>query len=328
MRQVSPFKVPASRRYITLYIFLSVLSIIFMILDSSADIQFAKLVGNVFLSPVQETLSLVQKGFSLSVENENLQLLATRLAIENVSLREAEEENKRLREIMDYTSGHERKMVVSMVIGRDGSCFDETVVINKGLNEGIRRNNAVVTPEGLVGYVRKAFPSTAAVQLITGKDSGVASLVIRSRVLGLLRYSEKDGFILDCMPLHCDISEGDEIITSGLGGIYPKGLKIGVVASIDIVKYELFKRVRIQPHVNFHHLEDLCVIVEASRKENDLIDNQKQLLIERVDTRCEENGDQGETAETSSPEREQREVIRRIREDARIWNPLAQTRTQ
>ena len=305
-----------------------------MILDSSPKIQLAKSVGNVLLAPVQELAGLIQKGFSLTAENENLKILATRLALENISLREAAVENRRLREIVGFLEEEKLEMVVAMVIGRRGQSKAETLVINKGLKDGFRKNATVITPSGLVGYVKEAFPSLSTVQLITGSDVSVAALDTRSRILGIIRHGGMSGFIFDYLPLHCDVAEGDEIITSGLGGIFPRGIRIGTVTSVKEVKYELFKRVMIAPAVNFHNIEDILVLAGSTEETDDLIDNQKQLLLERI---IQHEGENDSLADLPDAEADafhpddakqgvptlEDELIEKIGGDEEIWSPLA-----
>ena len=156
---------------------------------------------------------------------------------------------------------------MATVVGRDLGTWTSTIIINRGTADGITKEMPVVTPQGLVGNVVSVYTNAAKVQLILDARSAVGTLVQRpeSRVAAIVEGSSTTQLMPRMVNIarDADIIKGDKLITSGFGGIYPKGLLIGEV--VDIVNEEggLLKYAILKPAVDFDRLEEVFVIVNS-----------------------------------------------------------------
>lgn len=202
-------------------------------------------------------------------ENQKLHQKVVELSLRNYWLNEEHMENQRLRELLDFKSQLEQKVVPADVVAAEPNRRQFSVLINKGYQEGIKRNMPVVNMHGLVGKIVDVSPHNSVVQLMLDPSFRASALDQRSRVLGIIK--SKAGFVLrlDNVPLPEDVKVGDQIISSGLGGIFPPGIKIGVVTSVESEEtfskedysFGIFKIIQIDPSVDFSSLEELFVLV-------------------------------------------------------------------
>jgi rod shape-determining protein MreC len=143
------------------------------------------------------------------------------------------------------------------------------IVINRGTSDGVKPEMAVITHQGLVGSVVEASPNSAKVELLLDPRSSIGTLVQRpeSRVAGIIQGDPSNPMVprMVNIPRNADIVEGDTIVTSGFGGIYPKGIIVGRVNQIENDGGGLLKYAVLEPAVDFQKLEDVAVIT-ASRE--------------------------------------------------------------
>ncbi len=188
----------------------------------------------------------------------------------NLQANEALAENERLRTMIGYQhSARQFDLVAARVIGRESETWSSMIVIDRGTLNGIQNDMPVVTPQGLVGRVVEAGPNSSKVQLILDPRSSVGTIVQRaeSRVTGIVQ-GDMDNPTMPQMvniPKNADVVEGDVIVTSGFGGIYPKGIIVGLVSSLKNDDGGLLKIGVLESAVDFQKLEDVMVIT-ASRE--------------------------------------------------------------
>lgn len=199
-----------------------------------------------------------------SLEKENSDLKA-----HTVDYDEVVAENNRLRALLDFKNSHSQyKLVAGSVISRDYGTWSNTLIIDVGTADGVDKDMPVVTPSGVVGFISDVYPHSARVQLMTDPRTSIGAIVQRteSRVSSVVRGNgnvpTEPQFVN--IAKDADILEGDKLITSGFGSIYPKGLYIGTIVSIhqndnDFVKYAV-----IRPSVDFSNLEEVFVILKAA----------------------------------------------------------------
>jgi len=202
---------------------------------------------------------------TLRSRNQQLQTQTDTLIIDNLRLKEVESENERLRELLRFrqlnpTYDFRGGQVIARVISGGTSNYLSTLAIDLGAEHGIEPGMPVVTERGLVGRIYKVGPSSSTVLLITDPSSGVQALVKRNRAVGVVTGQAGAQPVMDFIPQDADISVGDEIITSGLGGNFPKNLVIGQVVSVHQRDYDMFQQATIRPTVNFDRLEFVLVI--------------------------------------------------------------------
>ena len=203
-------------------------------------------------------------------ENERLKREVEELRKENLEASEYAAENERLRALLGYKEAKTQfDLLPARVIARENATWSSMIVINRGSNEGVTDLMPVVTDKGLVGHVIEAGPVSSKVRLILDPRSSVGTLVQRpeSRVMGIVEGDINNAVSprMVNIPLVADVVEGDMIITSGFGGVYPKGIMVGKVAGLKNAPGGLLKYAVIDTSVDFQRLEEVLVII-ASRE--------------------------------------------------------------
>jgi len=208
---------------------------------------------------ISDIISVYRDNQVLKAQNEEL-----RANINQTT--ETEAENTRLRVLLDYKKAAPQfGFVVATVVGRDASTWSNVIIINRGTANGLVKDMPVVTPQGLVGNVVEVYANSAKVQLILDPRSAVGSLVQRteSRVTAIVEGNGAKPSTPRMVNLarDADVISGDVVITSGLGGIYPKGLVVGEVVDVVDEAGGLLKYAALKPAVDFNRLEEVMVIV-------------------------------------------------------------------
>jgi rod shape-determining protein MreC len=174
--------------------------------------------------------------------------------------KEIEQENARLRALLNFKKASLPRLIAAGIIARDSSNFSDTIVISQGRKSKINPDTVVVAEAGLVGRVYESSSSMSRIMLITDPNSRVSAVVSRSRQIGVVYGTSSNLCELRYLPLASDILAGDEIVTSGFSDIYPKGILIGKVVKIVREPRGLSLLAVVAPAVNFTSLEEvLCI---------------------------------------------------------------------
>ena len=168
----------------------------------------------------------------------------------------------RLRDQLLFASKKLTEKIFAEIIGESADNNHDISLINRGSNQLVQRNYIVLRKEGLVGRIQSVSPFQSSVQLITDHRSRVSALIQRNRIRGLI-YGTHKGLEMRQINKHANIKIGDRVISSGLGGLYPKGLLIGWVKEIRRQKHELFKTAILDSAVDFNQIEEVFVIVPS-----------------------------------------------------------------
>jgi rod shape-determining protein MreC len=211
------------------------------------------------------TVASIGKGYIFLIgtqqENERLRSENERLRLENGIMNELLQENERLRDALAFKRTSPPSAVMAEVIGRRSSPVSSTITLNKGADQGIRKDMAVITAQGVVGKVQAVLSGTAKVLLLTDPGSTIAVRVMRNREEGLL-----EGKLVNCslkyVSYYVDIQEGDVLVTSGLDGIYPKGLAVATVVNVSKHEANPFQTVVAEPVVGLSRLEEALVLLK------------------------------------------------------------------
>ncbi len=206
--------------------------------------------------------------YTVYEQNKMLRNEVAQLRAQNVMANEYAAENIRLRELLGYKhAATQFDLLPACVIGREAGTWSSMLVINQGTQSGVHENMAVVTELGLVGHVTEAGLNSSKVQLILDPRSSVGTLVQRpeSRVTGIVEGDMENPTMprMVSIPKTADVVENDIIVTSGFGGVYPKGLVVGRVQLIKNEEGGLLKYAVLEPAVNFQKLEDVAVILSS-----------------------------------------------------------------
>ena len=214
---------------------------------------------------INNTFTTLRDLRTLRTDNQSLQSLADTLTIDNLRLKEVESENQRLRELLRFrqlnpTYDFRGGQVIARVISKGPNNYLSTITIDLGSEHGIQPGMPVVTERGLVGRIYKLGPNSSTVLLITDPSSGVPALLQRNRLVGVVNGRAGTPLVLDFIPQEGDVTTGDLVITSGLGGSFPKNLVVGQVVEVRQRDYEMFQQAVLRPTVNFDRLEFVLVI--------------------------------------------------------------------
>jgi len=194
-------------------------------------------------------------------ENRELREQIRRLKHEINSYREESLENRRLRELLDFKRRVDTLMIPAEVVGRDPSDWYRSIIIDKGSRSHVRKDMAVVSYEGIVGRVISASPNYAKILLILDRNSAVSAVIQRTRARSILSGTGENYCLLKYVAPSEDVRVGDAVISSGLNGIFPKGLLLGAVVRVDYRPGELFQTIRVAPAVDVYTLEEVMVLL-------------------------------------------------------------------
>jgi len=229
-----------------------------------------------FISPFQElvtrsirfTQDIWYHYFALvtiAKENNALRTQLNRASEKSNLWQETDLANARLRNLLDFQKNITELVVAAEVIGKDPSTWFKTVIIDKGKADGLTKGLPVVMPQGIAGQVIEVANHYAKVMLIIDRNSAVDALVQRTRARGVIKGESTDQLRLDYVLRKKDVRIGDTVVSSGLDGIYPKGLRIGVVAEVIEHEADIFHEVLISPMVDFEKLEEVLVVLDARK---------------------------------------------------------------
>jgi len=201
----------------------------------------------------------------LRARNKQLESLVDQLMIENVRLKEVQAQNEDLRKKLNFTETHPQYIlkaaeVRGRVIGSEPNNFMSVLIIDVGKRDGIQKGMPVVTERGLVGHIHSVGANWSKVLLIIDPSSSVAALGQSSRASGLISGRLGQDLVMTYIPQEDKVSVGDVILTSGMGGNYPKSLVIGQVTEVRQRDIDTFQQATIQPSVDFTMLETVLVI--------------------------------------------------------------------
>ena len=208
-----------------------------------------------------------------NVKKENEELTAKNAELENklIEYERMKDENTRLREMFDYSQTNANYDYLGCnIIGYSGGNISNGYIIDKGTKDGVEKDMVVITPAGLVGKVTKASSSFAIVQTILNENIAVAAMVESTDettgiLQGITDSKNKNLTELSNIPIESAIKEGDKILTSGLGEMYPKEIRIGEVISVEVDNVGIMKRAVVKPYVDFNKLEELFIVVPKEK---------------------------------------------------------------
>lgn len=251
-----------------------VLTIIVIFSNREANTSFFENVANKLVMPVQNGLTYLKNKISgksdfftdinnLKTENKELQEKNSQLEQSLRKLENIKTENETLKEYLGLTEKYgEYKTVPGYVINKDISNYSKTIIINIGSKDGIEKNMTVIADEGLVGHVISVTQNTAKVRTIIDTSSSISCLMSTSKDSIICKGTLENNAELKAMYISTDASliQGDSVETSGLGGLYPKGIHVGSVKKIISTKNIIDRYAMIETAVDFNKLNTVLVI--------------------------------------------------------------------
>lgn len=198
-------------------------------------------------------------------ENERLRRRVLELEQQAVRMAEVEQTDKRLAELLQFRSTIEGDLLAARIIGRDPQPWFSTLIINKGEADGVRKNMAVLSPYGVVGQTISTSSHAARVMLVTDHNSGVDALVQRTRARGIVEGALDGRCMMKYLKRGEDVDVEDRIVTSGLDGIFPKGILLGMVTHVTRGNRGLLQIAEVKPSVPVDQIEEVLVVRSAAQ---------------------------------------------------------------
>ena len=194
-------------------------------------------------------------------ENRDLKFEIEQLRLQQVRLADDAQQARRLQALLGFKEQYIAKTVAAQVIGSSGSEKSRSIFIDKGSNDGVEKDMAVITADGVVGKVLLAFGSTAQVLMINDRSSGVGVILDQSRLQGIVKGTAAGELILENVMTDESVAAGEQVVTSGGDQIFPKGLTVGTVMKVS-PGADLFLNIRVKPSANLNRLEEVLVITK------------------------------------------------------------------
>lgn len=224
-------------------------------------------------SPVQRAVTGAGRFFGslwndylylVDVRKENKQLRETIKVLNTrfLSNQEALIASERYKSLLNLKSTFRVPSVAASVIGDDSAPWFKTLAIDRGMADGLEEGMPVVSAAGIVGRVVNVAAGSSRVLLLTDNASAVAAVIQRSRARGVVKGRGGQLCVMEFTTKEEDVKVGDVVLSSGMGGIFPKGLPIGEVAMVKKGEYGIFQTIEIRPAVNLPRLEEVMVLLQ------------------------------------------------------------------
>jgi len=200
--------------------------------------------------------ALLEENKALRQELESLKVLQARL-------KEAEKENTRLKDLLQFKESSAGEYKVAKVIGRNPQKWFSTLTVSLGTSDGVMQDAPVVSRSGLVGRILFSYDQTSTVLLLSDAESGAGAIINRSRDYGVVLGGHgPDRLVMRFFSRDADVIPGDLVLTSGMGSVYPAGILIGKVIKVYTPKPGLVKECYVKPATDFQHLEEVMVKIK------------------------------------------------------------------
>lgn len=197
---------------------------------------------------------------SAARENEQLRRENDALKLQLAQLQGKAAEADRLAALLSFRKSHaDVPMIAARVIGASAGTASQTIELDRGERDGIKRNMGVITPDGIVGKVIESYTNTSQVLLLTDKDSGVGAMLADSRIQSPVGGLGEPLIMMKYVPNDDEVNPGERVVTSGMDRIFPRDLPVGTVA--EIKAGNPFKHIRIKPAANLERLEEVIVLL-------------------------------------------------------------------
>jgi rod shape-determining protein MreC len=194
-------------------------------------------------------------------QNHDLQEQIARLRLEQAAFAEDAMQGHRLQALLAFQQHYVSTTVAAQVIGTSGNDLSRVIYIDKGAKDGLKADQAVITPDGIVGKIRDVFPHTSQVLLINDQTSGAGVLLATTRIRAILRGSTTGQILINNLTPDERIKPGEQVLSSGGDQVYPRGLPVGTIESIKIdPDHQPYTIIQLRPAANLNQLEEVLVI--------------------------------------------------------------------
>jgi rod shape-determining protein MreC len=229
------------------------------------------------VTPLEKALNWVQTSTSgvwhnyfylrgVRAENRQLKQEIERMRLDQVRISQDADQARRLQALLGFKEQFISQTMAAQVIGSSGSELSRSVYIDKGSRDGLKPDMAVITKDGIVGKVLRVYRSTSLVLLIDDQTSGVGSILDKARLQGILRGTPSGQVVLEKVMSDENVPVGEQVLTSGGDGIFPKGLPVGTVTGVSQGS-DLFLNIRVRPAADLGRLEEILVVTKVDERQ-------------------------------------------------------------
>ncbi|MFQ5599531.1 MAG: rod shape-determining protein MreC [Candidatus Krumholzibacteriia bacterium] len=244
----------------TLFAVAVLLSCLLLTLDQGTQADVVRGLGTSIYAPLQALTRSAEEFFVLRRENRQLRRVVATLNLERQRLLQFRDQVDDLRRVAGFASERFPLLLPCEIVGRSTDHFQNMLQLACGGGDSVAVAMPVAAYAGLVGRVRQVTDERALVETLASPGMAVSTSDQRSGVIGILRWVRGNQFSLDRVDAVEDVLIGDQLATSGLGGVYPRGIPVGVVTRVEVSLDGLFKQVEVRPHVDFAGLRDVFVV--------------------------------------------------------------------
>ncbi|MCS7163386.1 MAG: rod shape-determining protein MreC [Thermodesulfovibrio sp.] len=244
-----------------LFIIVGICLIGFLLISyqSKGFLNFNKLDISIVISPFQYMKNFFYETLKLREENRHLKEQLYQMLLQQKSYHELIEENKRLKSLLNLKEKRKEVVSIAKVIRVGSNKFFKTFWIDKGLEQGVKVGMPVITLNGLAGKIIFTSANFSEVLSLTDPNFSVSVRVERTRVEGVVSGTGTNICVLKYIPLEEDVAVGDILITSGTDGIFPEGIKVGVVKKIERKK-GFFQHIEVLPYQSETKIEEVAIV--------------------------------------------------------------------
>lgn len=219
-----------------------------------------------FLGPLQSGMTwVVSSGrsikndyialWSVRAENRRLQAQNEKYLAELAAYREGYSIYLHLQELLDFKEKLSFEPLVARVVGKEPAYWYQTIVVDRGRKDDVLEGMVALTPQGVVGQIIHAGEHHSKILLANAPSSAIDAMIQKNRTRGILKGAGEKGYILQYVLKNADVAVGDHIVTAGIGGVFPAGIPLGIVAKIYKKQRGMFQEIEVEPSVDFQRLE-------------------------------------------------------------------------
>jgi rod shape-determining protein MreC len=227
-----------------------------------------KTAGVIITTPIRAVGDFFENTLTDSATVAGLRAQNEELQSQVILMEEYKKENERFSELLGLKEAYNLESVGARVISTSPDSWNRVITINKGSIAGVAVGMPVMSPNGLIGQIESTSPYSSVVRLITDEKSGVSAFLQSSRAEGILSGSVDGILYLEFITLDVPVEPGDTVITSGAGGVYPKGIPVGEVASVEYVDSDVYKTITVKTITRVAAYEEVLVITGSEAEIN------------------------------------------------------------
>ncbi len=230
-----------------------------------------------FIGPLQSVVTRTVTGivslkndyialWNVRAENKRLHLLVDTYLEELGEYREGYSTYLHLEKLLDFKNKSKFELITARIVGKDPTYWYQTIVVDRGRKDDILEGMIALAPGGVVGQVIHVGEHYSKILLANAPRSAIDVLIQKNRTRGILKGAGKKGYSLDYVLKNVDVAVGDQIVTAGIGGVFPAGVPLGRVSKVYKKRRGMFQEIEVKPYVDFQKLEFVLIDPTDRRK--------------------------------------------------------------